>query len=70
MPQEEPRSHAARGAAMPRSVEESAAQYRDHAAELRQLAARSRYEDNRRQLRHLAEEFDALAASVERTTLA
>jgi hypothetical protein len=58
-------------AAMPLSLEERAAQYRERAAELRQLAVRSRYEENRRQLRHLAEEFDALAADVdERVTIA
>jgi hypothetical protein len=56
---------------MPFASEERAAQYREHAAELRQLAGRSRYEENRRQLRHLAEEFDALAADVdERVTIA
>jgi hypothetical protein len=37
---------------------------------LRQLAARSRYEENRRQLRSLAEQFEALAVSLERVTLA
>jgi hypothetical protein len=56
---------------MPLSLEERAAQYRERAAELRQLAVRSRYEENRRQLRHLAEEFDAVAADVdERETVA
>jgi hypothetical protein len=62
---------AAKEVAMPFASEERAAQYREHAAELRQLAGRSRYEENRRQLRHLAEEFDALAADVdERVTIA
>ena len=64
-----------RKAAMPLSLEERAAeersaQYRERAVELRQLAGRSRYEENRRQLRGLAEQFDALAASLEHVTFA
>ena len=51
------------------SLSERAEQYRDRARELRQLAAQSRYEENRRQLRSLAEQFDSLAAGLERVTL-
>ena len=52
------------------SLEEQAMRYRERAVELRQLASRSRYEENRRQLRGLAEQFEALAVSLERVILA
>jgi hypothetical protein len=50
--------------------ETRAAQYRERASELRRLAAQTRYDDIRRQLRSLAEQFEALAATVDRVTVA
>ena len=52
------------------SPEERAARYRNYAAFLRQLAGRTRADTAAAQLRHLAVEFDRLAASVQRATLA
>jgi hypothetical protein len=50
--------------------EERAARYRNYAAFLRQLAARTRADTARAQLRRLADEFDRLALSIQRATLA
>jgi hypothetical protein len=55
---------------MPASPEERAARYRHYAAFLRQLAGRTRVETAVAQLRHLAVEFNRLAASIQRATLA
>ena len=56
--------------AMPASPEERAALYRNYAAFLRRLAGRTRVETAGAQLRHLAVEFDRLAVSIHRATLA
>jgi len=55
---------------MPASPEERAARYRNYAAFLRRLAGRTRVETAGAQLRHLAVEFDRLAMSIHRATLA
>jgi hypothetical protein len=55
---------------MPRSPEERAARYRNYAAFLRQLAARTSTDTARAQLRRLADRFERLAVGVQYATLA
>jgi hypothetical protein len=55
---------------MSQSPEERAARYRNYAAFLRQLANRTSTETARAQLTRLADEFERLAASIQRSPLA
>jgi hypothetical protein len=55
---------------MSRSPEERAVRYRNYAAFLRLLAARTRAEAARARLRRLADELDRFAAGVKRARLA
>jgi hypothetical protein len=55
---------------MPCSAEERAARYYNYAAFLHRLADRTSAETVRARLRLLAEQFEQLAASIRRATLA
>jgi hypothetical protein len=52
------------------SPEERAARYRNYAAFLRRLADRTNVDMAGARLRNLADQFDQLAASIRRATLA
>ena len=56
--------------ALPASPEERAARYRNYAAFLRRLADQTNVDTARARLRNLADQFDELAASIRRATLA
>jgi hypothetical protein len=61
---------AERCAAMPRQPEERALRYHNYAAFLRLVAERTQAETARARLRTLADQFDHLAESIHRATLA
>ena len=54
---------------MPLSPEARSAQYRNYAYDLRRLARRAHIDVERQQLTDLADEFDRLAESLERSDL-